>query len=275
VQVERIVSDNFPEVYIDVAVQDRLGSPIVGLDATNFYVSEDGRSLERPELISAAHAVNRSRLVMLLDKSQRMQEHLDDVREAARQLTASSGTSVGVVSAGESPVLEVRPGAGSGAVTQAASAPEGFGPAWSFDQGLYLAATSLLETREHRGIVFVTRGELGQGAFRSYGLQELAALLRNNHIRFYTVYVSRQQRSEELEFLSRESGGETMFLYQDDGIRGIATEVVETPSGRYTLRVTSPSNTDFGRAYIPLEVEAYLIRRSGRDEAGYFGPREF
>ncbi|MFP4566532.1 MAG: 6-bladed beta-propeller, partial [Spirochaetaceae bacterium] len=131
------------------------------------------------------------------------------------------------------------------------------------------------DSREHRGIVFVTNGELGQGAFRNYGLQELAALLRNNHIRFYVVYVTRGARDDALEYLSSASGGDSMFLYRDDGISGIVDELADHPSGRYTLRVSSGSDTDFGRAYIPLEVEAYLIRRSGRDEAGYFGPREF
>ncbi|MFP4567034.1 MAG: hypothetical protein ACLFNX_11085, partial [Spirochaetaceae bacterium] len=43
VQIERIVADNFPEVYVDIAVEDRLGNPIVGLDASNFFVTENGR----------------------------------------------------------------------------------------------------------------------------------------------------------------------------------------------------------------------------------------
>ena len=275
VQIERIVSDNFPEVYIDVAVQDRIGNPIVGLDATNFYAGEDGRPLERPELVSAAHEVSSGQVVMLLDKSPRMSNRLSELEEAAAQLTESVRTSVRVISAGESPVVEADAGASRQRVIREAGSSEGFSASWAFDRGVYFSATSLLDTREHRAVVFVTDGNLAQGAFRNYGLQELAALLRNNHIRFYTVYVSREQRDDSLEFLSEETGGQTMFLYQDDGIRNIAGHVVENPAGRYTLRVESRSNTDFGRAYIPLEIEAYLIRRSGRDESGYFGPREF
>ncbi|MGM0673082.1 MAG: hypothetical protein ACQETQ_00150 [Spirochaetota bacterium] len=275
VQVERVVSENFPEVYVDLAVQDRLGNPIVGLHAGNFYASEDGEELPQPELISAAHEISEAEIALLLDKSQEMSEHTEDFDEAASQLVDASGASVRVVSAGESPVLEARSGSSAGAVSSAASSEEGFSGQWAFDQGLYFSATSLLDSREHRAIVFVTRGELGEGAFRNYGLQELAALLENNHVRFYPVYVERGQESDALEFLSRESGGESMYLYRDDGIGSIPERVIDTPSGRYTLRVTSGSDTDFGRAYIPLEVEAYLIRRSGRDETGYFGPREF
>lgn len=275
VQIERVVADNFPEVYVDVAVQDRLGSPIVGLDASNFYVTEDGRQVAGPDLIAAAHEVDRSQIALLVDKSPAMTDHRDDIAEAATQLTAAASATMRVVTAGETPVLAARAGSSAGRIVAEASAAQGFTGAWAFDQGLYFAATSLLETREHRGIVFVTRGRLGRGAFRNYGLQELAAMLRNNHIAFYPVYVTPGERNDALEFLAEESGGQSAFLYRDNGIRAIPEQVIRRASGRYTLRVTSGSNTDFGRAYIPLEVEAYLIRRSGRDEAGYFGPREF
>lgn len=275
VQIERVVADNFPEVYIDLAVENRLGDPIVGLDETNFFVTEDGRQVGGPELIAAAHAIDRSQIALLLDKSPAMARQREAMVEAAAQLASAANTDLRVVSAGVSPVLEAPAGSSSGRVAAEAASPQGFSPEWSFDRGLYFSATSLLDTREHRAIVFVTDGQLGQAAFQNYGLQELSALLRNNHIRLYVVYVAQGQRHDALEFLSSESGGESMFLYQDDGIRSIADDAVARPSGRYTLRVTSGSATDFGRAYIPLEVEAYLIRRSGRDEAGYFGPREF
>lgn len=275
VQVERVISDSFPEVYADVAVQDRLGNPIVGLDGSNFVITEDGRRVGSPELVAASHGVDSSQIALLLDRSQAMREHTDDLAEAAGQLADEASATLRVVSAGESPVLEARAGSSRAGVVAAARTPEGISAGWAFDLGLQFSASSLLETREHRAVVFVTRGELGQGAFQNYGLQELAALLRINHIRFYPVYVAAGQRSDALEFLAAETGGRSMFLYQDNGIRSIPQDVVSRPSGRYTLRFTSGSNTDFGRAYIPLEVEAYLIRRSGRDEAGYFGPREF
>jgi hypothetical protein len=38
------------------------------------------------------------------------------------------------------------------------------------------------------------------------------------------------------------------------------------------MSYTSALPTDFGRAFLPVEVEAYLMNRSGRDETGYFAP---
>ena len=44
------------------------------------------------------------------------------------------------------------------------------------------------------------------------------------------------------------------------------------PNGLYTITSTSLLPTDLGRAYLPVEIEVYLLNRSGRDETGYFSP---
>jgi len=44
--------------------------------------------------------------------------------------------------------------------------------------------------------------------------------------------------------------------------------------GMYQLKYTSTMSTDFGRSFLPVEVEVQLLERSGRDEIGYFAPLE-
>ena len=64
-------------------------------------------------------------------------------------------------------------------------------------------------------------------------------------------------------------------MYQPAGLAPLVQHLASKPSGTYLLSYTSGHDTDFGRRYIPLEVEAYLLRRSGRDESAYYGPLEF
>ena len=81
--------------------------------------------------------------------------------------------------------------------------------------------------------------------------------------------------NEELEYLADASGGQTGYAYGADGVASMVARIRSRPSGRYLLRYQSVHPTDFGRRYIPVEVEVYLLERSGRDEAGFFGPLEF
>jgi hypothetical protein len=50
--------------------------------------------------------------------------------------------------------------------------------------------------------------------------------------------------------------------------------IANTPCALYTLSYRSLLPTDFGRAFLPVEAEVYLMERSGRDSAGYFPPLE-
>ena len=47
-------------------------------------------------------------------------------------------------------------------------------------------------------------------------------------------------------------------------------DIINIPSGLYTFSYTSSLSTNFGRDYLPVEIETYLLNRSGRAETGYY-----
>ena len=50
------------------------------------------------------------------------------------------------------------------------------------------------------------------------------------------------------------------------------SDIIDIPSGVYVLSYESSLPTDFGQKYLPVELEAFIMNRSGRDETGYFAP---
>jgi hypothetical protein len=123
-------------------------------------------------------------------------------------------------------------------------------------------------------VVFVGSGFLSELAFEQYSLSELAAYLTNNGIRFYAVILGENPPAEELRYLCEQTGGQVLPLYRPQGIRPVLESLGSAPSGSYTLRYRSGLPTDFGRAYLSVEAEVYLLERSGRDRIGYFAPLE-
>jgi hypothetical protein len=65
-----------------------------------------------------------------------------------------------------------------------------------------------------------------------------------------------------------------MRLYRARGIGELIKSAAETPNGLYSFTYTSRLQSDFGRAWLPVEAEVYLLERSGRDNTGYFSPLE-
>jgi hypothetical protein len=196
------------------------------------------------------------------------------VRDLAGKL--SGFASFRVISAEPVPALVSRPGDGLEPMIRAAvDKAESYSPAWAFDLGVRLGVTELLSTRNRKAIIFLSDGNLGAEAFRLYGLQETLDYMRNNSIAFYPVYTRPSSAGGELDFLARETGGKVYRYYTADALGSLARDLAKQKDGNYLLRYRSSRPTDFGRAYIPVEVEVNLVRKSGRDEAGYFAPLEF
>jgi hypothetical protein len=194
-----------------------------------------------------------------------------DISEALTGGSGGAGRSVSLISAGVQPRREridtsLKPAARGSAAD--------YDPRWRFDLGLRLAATDLLSGAKKRAVVFVTSGGLGELAFEQYSLSELASYMANNGIVFHAVVVGGRQAEAEIRYLCRETGGEVLPLYRPEGIREAIRSLAAYPSGAYTLSYRSQLPTDFGRAYLPVEAEVYLMERSGRDGTGYFPPLE-
>jgi DNA-binding beta-propeller fold protein YncE len=274
VQVERVDAGNFPQVTVDVLVQDRLRRPVVGLGARNFLAAEGGRPAAGQNFVSAAYRSSFFDLSILVERSPRTLSLRDDLEAAigdiGQALAGDRGRIRSIVSAGVQPQqerLDDSPAAARGSVSD-------YDARWRFDLGLRLAATGLLAGEKKRAVIFVSSGELSPAAFDRYGLSELAAYLANNGIVFYTVLVGGGNASEEIRYLCRESGGEVLSLYRPQGIRGTLEKLADAPTGSYSISYRSQLSTNYGTAYLPVELEVYLMERSGRDATGYFPPLE-
>jgi hypothetical protein len=111
-------------------------------------------------------------------------------------------------------------------------------------------------------------------AFEQYSLAVLSAYLANNSIIFHAVIVGDSPADDKIRYLCAQTGGQVMSLYRPEGVSRVIKGVASAPNGSYLFSYRSQLATDFGRAYLPLEVEVYLMERSGRDTTGYFPPLE-
>jgi hypothetical protein len=279
VQIDRIVSDNFPLVQVEIQVQDRLRRPVVGLDGRNFLLSEGGQTVAEQNFTGAGYLSESSDVAVLIERSSRTLALRDDLAAAVRDISAAAGRVVSLISAEEQPRREnTRTGQLEAAARGSAAI---YSPRWRFDLGLRLAATDLLPAGKKRAVIFVGAGSpageansLGELAFEQYGLSELAAYLANNGIAFYGVIAGDGVPGADLRYLCEETGGKVLPLYRNEGIGPAIRDLAYRSSAYYTVMYRSSLPTDFGRAYLPLDVEVYLMDRSGRDSTGYFPPLE-
>jgi hypothetical protein len=233
--------------------------------------------VEEVELAYSTDSATQFDLGILVDRSVAMSENPVRLREAVRRILEllAPNDRRWLVTAGPQPVIDAGPEVGDLEFVERAVSAGSYDSSWAFDLGVRLAASELVVERGRRGIVYITHGELSSSSFENYGLVELMQYLRNNDVPFYPIYLDDQSSAPELEYLARETGGVSAVLRQPKGLGPVVEHLRSRRTGRYTFTYVSPSNSDFGRAYIPTEVEAFLLTRSGRDEVGYYAPLQF
>jgi DNA-binding beta-propeller fold protein YncE len=274
VQIERVYVEQFPLVTVELRIEDRLRRPILGLEGLNFLLSEGGNTVSEQNFLSPAYRSSRADISLLMERSPLTASLRDDLAAAARDINGTLGAQgriISLVSAGVQPQKERHENA---LETAARGSAASYSPRWRFDLGLRLAATDLLPGEKKRSVVYVGSGSVGGLAFEQYSLSEMAAYLANNGIVFNAVIVGGGVPSEEIRYLCRETGGSALPLYRPQGIREVIENIASTPVGLYTVSYRSRLPTDFGRSWLPVEAEVYLMERSGRDSTGYFPPLE-
>lgn len=274
VQIEKVNASKFPEVFVDVRVENRYRSAVVGLGENNFYITEQKRPVNKLKYLGSSSYSQVSDITLLIDRSQRSSEFGEQINAAVREIAASMknrGT-LKIVSASNIPALEYS-GKPSGALKfDVAALKNPVSDEIPLDLALRLAANDLVNADHKRAVVIISAGKVSLNAFEKYSLSETAAFLNNNHISVASVLLTQNACDEELDYIVSNTPGKEYYIFRPEGLSGIVGDLVDIPSGLYTFSYTSVLSTNFGEKYLPVEVEAYLLNRSGRDECGYFAP---
>jgi len=274
-RINRIVTDEYPKVHIDFTVEDRWGKPVVGLDNLNFYIREKDRDINNFEMSYTGYNNRDLSLSVVVDKNMRLKSQDTVLRDGVRDLfrALNPGDEGYLIGAMDSPQLLAEPG--DNTVDALVRMMDGWSRKSDIASSLRLGASQLIPGRKRKALVFLTDGKIDSDTFVNYGLQDMAQYMKNNGIHFYPVYLDGDVRNKELDYIARETGGSSQYLFQPRGILPMLEQVRGDVNGFYTLTYNSLAYTDFGRAYIPLSLEVNFVKKSGRDEMGFFAPLEY
>jgi hypothetical protein len=276
VQIRNIDARYFPSVTVELNVEDRFRRPIMGLSNNNFLISEDGNMAGDLIFHTPGYQYSSADISLLVERSPATANYRDDLGYAARDIRAALAETpnsriVSVISAGVQPQIEKH----DTSLENAVRGSTGINNArWRFDLGLRHAASDLLPMPAKRAVIYIGSGDLGEFAFEQYSLSELSSYLANNGIVFNAVIIGPGSASAAVEYLCVETGGKAMQLYRPQGIGKLIKNTALAPSSLYSFTYKSKLPTDFGRAWLPVEAEVYMMERSGRDTTGYFAPLE-
>lgn len=275
VEIVRVNADKFPQVAMEVKVENRRREPVVGLKDVNFLVTENKYNVTNQKLTGAASHNDVCDITIIIDRNISMKQYEAEVTQAVKEIAKSmngKGT-LRIISDGAIPGSELVVNPSSVTNFQISKLKTGYTSKTSTDLAIRLACNELINAELKRGIIYITNGD-DSADMKNYSLTDLTNYMNNNEISFSVVSVENGGVSSEIQYLVDNSKGFSYYIYRPEGISSITEDILGVSSGVYTFTYTSSLSTNFGREFLPVEVEVYLLNRSGRAETGYYAPLE-
>lgn len=274
VQIEQIDSSKFPEITMEVKVENRHRQPVVGLMEQNFLITENKQPVQNLKFIGSASNNTQADITIVIDRSKGSILHKTEIETAVKEVAANMNNQgvLRIVSASKIPVTEY---VGSPSLVRNFSLDALKNPLSDtvcVDLALRLASNDLINADKKRAIIFISGGSSDAISFENYNLSELTAYMCNNSIQFCDIQTSRDAVSSQIDYICRNTNGRSYYVYRDQGLSEVVSNIIQTPQGVYQLKFVSSMMTNLGDKYLPVETEVYLLNRSGRDETGYFAP---
>ncbi|MCR4579361.1 MAG: hypothetical protein K5681_03340 [Treponema sp.] len=276
VQIEQLDASQFPQITVELRVENRHRQPVVGLQQENFYLSEKQQPVVNLKLLGAASNNTEADITIVIDRSKTSLLYKAEMEAAVKEIVASmNGMGVlRIVSAGAVPVTEYvgRPDMLGDFSIDGLKNPAA--ATISEDLALRLASNDLVTAAKKRSIILISAGGSNDISFNQYNLAELTAYMNNNSIGCSVIQVNQNALPQELAYIVDNTAGDEYYVYRPQGLGNVVKDIIENPQGIYQLSFTSSLQKNYGLTYLPLEAEVYLLNRSGRDETGYFAPLE-
>lgn len=274
VQIEQIDSSRFPNVTLEIKVENRHRQPVVGLQEPNFYLTENKRPVNKVKFLGAASNNDFADITLIIDRSSNCQLYKNEIETAVKEVAAAmeeKGT-LRVISAGAIPVTEYigKPSGVQNFTLETLKNPVSENV--SVDLALRLATNDLINAEKKRSIIMISGGNTNNYSYSKYNLAEITSYMNNNSVCFSFIHVMQNALSSEMSYIVNNTCGELYYIFRPEGLKNIINDILEIPQGVYQLSYTSSLPTNFGQSYLPVECEVYLLNRSGRDESGYFAP---
>lgn len=274
VQIEQLDASKFPQITLELRVENRHRQPVVGLQEANFYLSEKQRPVSNLKFLGAASNNTEADITIIVDRSYDTAKYKNEIQTAVKEVAQSmngSGT-LRIVSSSSIPVTEYIGSPDKIGDFDTDSLKNKPSAKAAVDLALRLASNDLINAAKKRGIIFVTSADNNSLTFDKYNLAELTSYMSNNSISFSVIQVTKESLCQQLSYIADNTQGDSYYIYRPQGLGDIVKNIIELPSGIYQFSYTSALQTNFGTKYLPVEAEVYLLNRSGRDETGYFAP---
>lgn len=262
---------SFPVVAFYVNVRNRDGSPLYGLDKTNFTVTEDSAlitNLYTDYLKRLAPSVS---IALCVDRSGKAEAFHGDLPWTAEFILQKmrKNDSLEVLNFNSESWIGNKFDWSRRRALRALR-ERGYADGKNIGKALYGAVADLVPRLNRRGVVLVTDGSVDENSFRSYTPTNIIRFARSHYIPIYII--SFREPHELLRSIASETGGAVFRPRDVDGLRSIYSRIKNSEEYRYVLVYSTFKLRSFAGWWSDVKIEVSHKGQKGVEWGGYFVP---
>ncbi|OHD65507.1 MAG: hypothetical protein A2176_14045 [Spirochaetes bacterium RBG_13_51_14] len=262
---------SFPVVAFYVNVRNRDGTPLYGLDATNFMVTEDSAPINNLYINYLKRLLPSVSIALCVDRSEQAEEFRGDIPWAADFILQKmrKNDSIEVINFNEESWVGNKYD-WSRRRTLKALKQRDYGDGKNIGKALYAAVSNLVPRLNRRGIVLVTDGKVRNESFVSYTPTNIIRYAKSHYIPIYVI--SFREPDAQLRSIATETGGAVYRPRDLDGLRSIYSRIKNSEEYRYVMVYSTFKLPSFRGWWSDVKIEVSHKGQKGVEWGGYFVP---
>ncbi len=272
INIERVFSQNFPDVHIALTVEKDDYTVPTGIDVQNVTIFENGKMVPLIGRTYTDERDKRTDVIVIYDNNIEMAKFKNDFKLVLDNWLKSINamTNIGFVTfKGEEALLMNDLGSARLSILDSI---DNCGYEKNTDKGLGIkfSVYHMLRRFSKKAIILVTNSKETGNDFNKFNIDNLVSLAINNNIPIYIVSFSDNELSEIYQYISNKSDGDYFRAYKSSELKDLVQKIEKSKGKEIIFSYSSKTSSRFGDEPISVTVEVNYSGMNGVGKMIYY-----
>jgi hypothetical protein len=271
VETTSVDLNSYPAVAFYVTIRSRDGSPLYGLDASNFMITEDGVPITKLHTDYLKRFLPSVSISLCVDRSKENEPYHGDIPWVAEFILQKmrKNDSIKVLNFNKEYWVGNKFDWSRRRTLKALRVRE-YGGGKNIGKALYNAVGDLVPRLNRRSVIFITDGSVHTDSFQTYTPANIIRFAKSHYIPIYIV--SFKEPHEQIRSIAVETGGAVIRPGHSDRLRSLYSEIKNSEEYRYVLVYSTFKLHSFRGWWSDVKIEVNHKGQKGVEQGGYFVP---
>ena len=275
VNVERVFSQNFPDVHLSLTVEKDDFTTPSGIDESNITIFENGKIVPLVGTTYTDERDKRTDVIIIYDNNIDMAQYKNDIKVIIDNWLRNINimTSVGLVSfKGEDAVLLNDLGSARLSILDSIDNC-GYEKRTDKSDAIKFSAYHMLRRFSKKAIILITNSKETGDDFNTFKTENTISFLENNNIPIYIVSFHEGQLSEINQYVSKKSEGDYYRAYKSGDLKNLIKKIENKKGKEIIFSYSSKAISRFGDEPVSVTVEVNYGGMNGVAKTIYYPAR--